>query len=336
MPAIEERADSSTFADLVRGLAASGISFRFQAQGRSMLPVIEDGQVLQIEPVGQNRLRPGDIVLFKKDGEFKAHRILRNEGGLFATRGDAGMHIDVEVAHEQIIGRVVAKECARTGRRASLSGYVARMRFHLAEMRRRFPLRALLILSGSLFCGLSAHAQIAVSGTATGTAQVSGSGAGLTFLTIPGYVVPVGTNRDMIVGISINTTANSPTSVTSVTFGAQSLTKIAGASTEVASMRVEMWQLLGPTPGTATITVKGTKSGGVGNKLGVVAGVVTLTGVDQTSPIRSSITASGSSATASVSPASAGGDFVLDTLAVSGGVTVTTQSIGPGTLSRDG
>src|SRR3954464_11063404 len=104
MSEIEERAESSTFADLASGLAASGISFRFQARGRSMLPVIEDGQVLHVKPAGQSRLRSGDIVLFQKDGEFKAHRILQKKGDRFVTRGDAGMHIDGEVARQQLIG----------------------------------------------------------------------------------------------------------------------------------------------------------------------------------------------------------------------------------------
>jgi len=327
MPAIEERAESSTFADLASGLAASGISFRFQARGRSMLPVIEDAQILHLEPVGQSRLKSGDIVLFQKDGEFKAHRILRKKGELFVTRGDAGMHIN-EVGREQIIGRVAAKECARTGRRIPLSGPVARMRFRLAEMRRRFPIRALLITL-SLFISMSGalNAQIAVSGTpATGTTQAIGTGA-ITFATIPNYVVPVGTNRLMIVGVSISTQGNNVgSSVLTITYGTQSLTKIGATVLETASRRVEMWQLLAPNAGIASITIHGNKTGSNNNKLGVVAGVITFTGVDQTSPLRSSTSASGSSATASASVSSSGGDFVLDTLCVAGTITVTSPT----------
>jgi uncharacterized repeat protein (TIGR01451 family) len=293
-----------------------------------MLPVIEDGQVLHVEPVGQSRLKSGDIVLFRKDGEFKAHRILRKKGERFVTRGDAGMNIDGEVARAQILGRVVAKECPRTGQRLSLSGAAARMRFFLAEARRRMPVRAffMLVLSWLLFSA-ALRAQVLVSGTpATGTAQVTGTNA-VTFATISNYVVPVGTNRLMIVGVSISTQGNNVgSSVSTITYGAQSLTKIAATVLETAARRVEMWQLVAPNAGTATITINGNKTGANNNKLGVVAGVITFTGVDQTSPLRSSTAVSGSSATASASVSSSGADFVLDTLCVAGTVTVTSPT----------
>jgi uncharacterized repeat protein (TIGR01451 family) len=184
----------------------------------------------------------------------------------------------------------------------------------------------MLALSWLLFSA-AVRAQVLVSGTpATGTAQVIGTGA-VTFATISNYVVPVGTNRLMIVGVSISTQGNNVgSSVSSITYGAQSLTKIAPTVLEAAARRVEMWQLLAPNAGTATITIHGNKTGSNNNKLGVVAGVITFTGVDQTSPVRSATATSGSSATASASVSSAGADFVLDTLCVAGTITVTSQT----------
>jgi len=293
-----------------------------------MLPAIDDGDVLHVEPLGKARLKSGDVVLFQKDGEFKAHRILWKKGERFVTRGDAGMNIDGEVAREQIVGRVIAKECTRTGQKLTLCGAAARVRFFLAEARKRVPVRAffLLVLSG-LLSSAALLAQVLVSGTpATGTAQVTVTGA-VTFATIPGYVVPVGTNRLMIVGVSISTQGNNVgSSVSSITYGTQSLTKITATVLETAARRVEMWQLLAPSAGTANVTIKGNKTGSNNNKLGVVAGVITFTGVDQTSPVRSSTAASGTSATASASVSSAGADFVLDTLCVAGTITVTSSS----------
>jgi uncharacterized repeat protein (TIGR01451 family) len=325
---IEQRAESLTFAQLVRDLADSGISFRFQALGRSMLPVIEDGDVLHVEPVGRGKLKSGDIIFFRKDGEFRAHRILRKKGECFVTRGDAGMNIDGEVARAQIVGRVVAKECQQNGCLVTLAGAGARMRFFLAEARRRVPVRAFFMLALSwLLFSAALRAQVVVSGTpTTGTAQVTGTGA-VTFVTISNYVVPVGTNRLMIVGVSISTQGNNVgSSVSTITYGTQSLTKIAATVLETASRRVEMWQLLAPSAGTANITINGNKTGANNNKLGVVAGVITFTGVNQTSPLRSSTAASGSSATASASVSSSGADFVLDTLCVAGTITVTSPT----------
>lgn len=320
----DDRAKSSTFARLAQDLAASGISFRFQAKGRSMVPLIQDGDVLQVEPIGSYKLRIGDIVLFRKDGEFKAHRIVRKKGGDFITRGDAGMHTD-DVSRGQIVGRVASKQCVRTGQMVSLSSVAARMSFFLAEARRRMPTPSFFMLAFScLLVSATLRAQVVVSGTpTTGTAQVTGTGA-VTLVSISNYVVPVGTNRLMIVGVSISTQGNNVgSSVTSITYGTQSLTKIAGTVLETAARRVEIWQLVAPNVGTANITINGNKTGSNNNKLGVVAGVITFTGVDQTSPLRSSTAASGSSATASASLSSSGTDFVLDTLCVAGTITVT-------------
>ena len=63
-----------------------------------MLPSIEDGDVLYVAPATNARLRIGDIVFFKKDGEFKAHRIVGKDKNknkeCFITRGDASMNTD--------------------------------------------------------------------------------------------------------------------------------------------------------------------------------------------------------------------------------------------------
>lgn len=299
-----------------------------------MLPTIADGEVLHVEPVIPHKLKAGDIVLFRKDGEFKAHRILRKKGEFFITRGDAGMHTDGEVNGQEIVGRVVAKECLASGRVIALAGIAARARFLLDEARRRMPRRFLAFCALCCLVPASLHAQIVVSGTpTTATAQTTGTGAGVTFATIPNYVTPAGTNRLMIVGVSISTQGNAGSSITSITYGSQPLTQIASASTEANLLRVEMWQLSSPTVGTATITITGTKSGGNGNKLGVVAGVITLTGVELTSPIRSSsantstlVTPACTTGTACVAVSSSPTDFVLDTLAIAGGMTATTPA----------
>jgi hypothetical protein len=83
-----------------------------------------------------------------------------------------------------------------------------------------------------------------------------------------------GSNRIMIVGISIKT----PTvSVSSVTYDAENLTFIRADNTS--NIRSELWYLIAPASGTATVTV--TLSG----SSKAVGGSVTYANVDQTSPI---------------------------------------------------
>jgi signal peptidase I len=131
-----DRADSATFSQLAGELLAGGLSFRFQARGRSMLPTIADGDVLHIESANPDSLRVGDIVLFRQGAEFKAHRIVGKHRELFSTRGDAGVDID-EIGKDQILGRVIAKECRQTGRTISVYGPAARVGFFWREMCRR-------------------------------------------------------------------------------------------------------------------------------------------------------------------------------------------------------
>jgi len=131
-----DRADSATFSRMVGELLSSGISFRFRAKGRSMIPTIADGDVLHVQSLNLHRLKLGDVVLFRGGTEFKAHRIIRKRGGLFIIRGDAGVAID-EIRSEQILGKVIAKECHASGRTISISGTLARAEFFWRELRRR-------------------------------------------------------------------------------------------------------------------------------------------------------------------------------------------------------
>ena len=134
----EPRAQSAAFAHLACELIASGKGFRFHARGRSMLPSIEDGDVLHVAPASTARLKIGDIVLFKKDGVLKAHRIVGKDKSkeCFITRGDASTQTDGMVARGSIIGRIIAVE-SKDGRLLSTTTVSARVRFFAGELRRR-------------------------------------------------------------------------------------------------------------------------------------------------------------------------------------------------------
>jgi len=132
----EQRQASQTFGELADGLLASGLRFRFQARGRSMLPLINDGEMLHVQRANPARLKVGDIVLFRQGTEFKAHRIIRKNKDQFITRGDAGLEADGAIAGGQIVGKVVAKECAINEEIVPLDGLAVRLSFFAAEVRR--------------------------------------------------------------------------------------------------------------------------------------------------------------------------------------------------------
>ena|SRR5579884_664822 len=126
---------SLIFEELTSELLASGHGVRFQARGRSMVPAIQDGEVLHVRPLCQNKLRTGDIVLFGASEQFKAHRIISMRGDRLLTRGDAGHDADEAIRRDQVLGIVIAKECAQSGQIIRLSGLLARSTFWLRKAR---------------------------------------------------------------------------------------------------------------------------------------------------------------------------------------------------------
>lgn len=90
----------------------------------------------------------------------------------------------------------------------------------------------------------------------------------------------------LIVGLSISR-GDAPAS--SVTYGSTALTKIGEIGTSSVAPRVEMWALVSPTSGTATITVS--RPSGSGS---IVGGSVSLLGV---SSVGTPVVASGTTAT---------------------------------------
>jgi hypothetical protein len=129
---------SFIFEELASELIGSGCGFRFQARGRSMLPTIEDGEILHVAPVETERLKVGDIVLMRTSEGFKAHRIVGRMGSRFVVRGDAGEGHGETVARDQILGLVVSKECRATGRIVRLRGLMPRLIFSVREAKSQF------------------------------------------------------------------------------------------------------------------------------------------------------------------------------------------------------
>ena len=134
---IEYRTQSQAFGAIAAELVTAGLSFRFQARGRSMLPTIRDGEILHVQPVDTATIRVADLVLFKDGAGFKAHRIVqRRRNDVFVTRGDAGLEPDNAIRGSQIMGKIIAKECVETGRVVGLDGLMPRMKFFASEGKR--------------------------------------------------------------------------------------------------------------------------------------------------------------------------------------------------------
>ena len=116
-----------------------------------------------------------------------------------------------------------------------------------------------------------------------------------------------GRNRLMLVGVSINLAGAN--SVSAMTYNGASLSLV-GTRTS-GDARTEIWSLVAPAVGTSnvSITVSGTSDG-------VTAGVMTFTGVDQTTPLGAFASNAGGGGSGTVTVASAVEELVFGTISV--------------------
>src|SRR2546427_236510 len=171
---------------------------------------------------------------------------------------------------------------------------------------------------------------ITVSVLAPTAGEVSSSQTGGTSTTTWAHTTS-GTNRVLVVGVSwANITTRT---VSSVTYNNVAMTS-AGSAVNAGNAGAEIFYLVAPAVGSNTVTV--TLSGSANS---LVGGAVTLTGVNQTTPLRIFASATGSSTTPSVTVTSNTGETVIDTvsLTTSGAITVNgtqTQQWQAGTSGR--
>jgi hypothetical protein len=123
------RVGRDEFAQLSAELLGRGNRIRFRAHGRSMAPLVRDGDVLTVEPARLGDLRVGDIALHRiGEGQLVAHRVVARRVAdgrpAVATRGDA-VRGSPDLAREgDVLGRVVARE--RDGRVVRMHGALPR------------------------------------------------------------------------------------------------------------------------------------------------------------------------------------------------------------------
>src|SRR5262245_35823567 len=132
------------------------------------------------------------------------------------------------------------------------------------------------------------------------------------------HTVGVGSNRLLLVGVSIN----AGTAVSGITFGAQALTLVGVQNGQATQSRIEIWRLIAPTSGTATVTVTMNAAAVFGG------GAASFSDVDQAIPLGTFVSAGGNTITPTVNVSSAVGELVFDTVGARGDAT--TLAVGAG------
>lgn len=147
--------EADTLVILQEDILDQGRRFRLLIRGRSMSPMLRDGDVVEIRHVDPRRLRVGDLLLFKTaDGQLVLHRYLGkqiHQGRIWlTTKGDATRQFDQPIAPDQVLGRVT--QIHRPGGVWSLEKWPARMGNYL--MAKVSPYRHIL---GRIARGLGLH-----------------------------------------------------------------------------------------------------------------------------------------------------------------------------------
>jgi hypothetical protein len=106
-----------------------------------MRPLVRDGDILLIQPLGQKHPSLGDVVLCQTgSGRVLAHRVIRHQktikGIAFMLQGDNVNHADGWIGQEQIWGRVSKLE--RGGRVINLENPFVKALGKYAAFRSRY------------------------------------------------------------------------------------------------------------------------------------------------------------------------------------------------------
>ncbi len=339
---INSGADSKVFEEVIRELLRQGLSARFQARGASMSPAIRDGEIVEVTPVIVSKLRKDDIVLAKSNYGFRLHRIVfvDHARDVFITRGDCGQGSDPALKGAQILGLARAKE-VRVGRivvQARFKGFggwatrcVARGQTiatklwngsfasstgaaNSARKLRRISPGAVLLL-GILAGVPSSHAQVAVDASTSGTGQLTTAANTVTFNHTTGASANL-----LLVGVAMNISNSTAAAVSGVTYNGTALTLVGAHNDAGTSRRVEMWYIKAPAAGTFPVVVSVTVR--AGRTVGTVADATTFTGVDQTQPLGTFVSADNAGVNYSqLDVPSVVNGMVFDTLAIAGTVT---------------
>ncbi|MDW8267214.1 MAG: hypothetical protein RMJ52_17980, partial [Gemmataceae bacterium] len=162
---------------------------------------------------------------------------------------------------------------------------------------------------------LSAGSTITVGTVTTGASSSLGTGA---FTFNVGHTVGSGSDRLLLVGITVEDDGTAGITIGTVTYAGNNLTLVGSASS--GEVRTQIWRLISPPVGVGTVTISGTGAG-TGDEIAV--GAIHFFGVDQTTPLGTFTSATGTTSPATLTLASTAGQLVFGVLGLDDSRTAT-------------
>jgi signal peptidase I len=87
---------------------------RLKVSGSSMAPLLQAGDVVQIEAVQPEYLALGDLVVVRRQRDFVTHRLVSKSPPTWVTKGDNCAYLDPPFEIPALVGRVVVIEGRRS------------------------------------------------------------------------------------------------------------------------------------------------------------------------------------------------------------------------------
>lgn len=105
----------------LRAWRHTGGTLRIIVSGASMAPLLRPGDLIEVEALAPEALRPGTILVVQDSGGLLTHRLARAQAGTLILWGDALPTHDPPLPVGALLGHVVARE--RSGHRLALRGW---------------------------------------------------------------------------------------------------------------------------------------------------------------------------------------------------------------------
>jgi signal peptidase I len=100
--------------ELSTELLASKHSVKLRLGGFSMYPSLKPGDVATIEQCPLTALKPGDVIAFKVQNRWIAHRLIKKEEAegiiILHTRGDSCLNMDKPIKADSYAGKIISIE----------------------------------------------------------------------------------------------------------------------------------------------------------------------------------------------------------------------------------
>ena len=91
-------------------LLESNHSIKLRVGGFSMFPFLLPGDIVEIQKLALEELKPGNIIVFRRHTGWIAHRLIKTDDNKLITKGDSCLSLDAAINPNDFIGKVISFE----------------------------------------------------------------------------------------------------------------------------------------------------------------------------------------------------------------------------------